>query len=64
MKQYLKKTGVEGGDKVVCILRNCEGYLRRGIERRGWHENKLLTSNLFDVKFDTQDSDYGSVKGH
>ena len=39
----------------MCLVKSNENHLRRGIERRGWFENKILTSGMFDIKFEIQD---------
>jgi hypothetical protein len=33
-------------------MKQNEGHIRRGAERRGWVENKNPNSQIFDVKFE------------
>jgi hypothetical protein len=39
-------------DKIVFQMKQNEGHIRRGAERRGWVENKNTNSQIFDVKFE------------
>lgn len=37
------------------MIKSNENHLRREAERRGWMENKIPTSNMYDIKFEIQD---------
>ena len=54
VRQYLKRNYNES-DKIVFLLKTGENHIRRGAEKRGWLENKVYTSIIYDVKFETQD---------
>ena len=38
------------------INRTGDAYLRRAADARGWVENKLPTSGIYDVKFEISDN--------
>ncbi len=42
-------------DSIVCMIKSNEGHIRRGAERRGWFENKVPNSVMYDIKFELQD---------
>ncbi|CDW71356.1 tubulin-tyrosine ligase family protein [Stylonychia lemnae] len=65
VRQYLKRNH-NMGDQIVCLVKTNENHLRRGMERRGWFENRILTSCMFDIKFEVQDqqADYTALRPH
>jgi hypothetical protein len=58
IKMVLKKGGVDTDkeDKIVFILNSRDNFIRRAALKRGWHENGLVQSTLFDIKWDYTDT--------
>ena len=52
---FLRRNGFEGDDTLVYVLNTRDGYIRRAAERRGWVENPVSNSVIFDVKFEYLD---------
>lgn len=70
--KFLEKDGgslKEPGDRLICMFRGNESYLRRAVKRRHnyWMENRLQSEHgmqIFDVLFTLQDqiTDYASLQ--
>ncbi len=51
VRQYLKRN-FNTNDKIVFQSKTTENHIRRGAEKRGWVENKIHSSIIYDVKFE------------
>jgi len=66
MRTYLKKQGFETkNDRIVFILNTRDSYLKRAAIKRGWFENPVPNSQLFDMKWDYTDNqqEFNNLKG-
>ena len=63
MVEYVKRIGLPEQTLVFMLISQDE-YVRRTLKRRGWHENKVVSSSAFHLKWTYTDSeqDYRSLK--
>lgn len=52
---YLAKHGIYTS-KIVFIFNSGDEYMRRAFIRRGWIENLILQSHLYDLRWDMTDN--------
>lgn len=63
MQEYVKRLGQPEQTRVF-ILNSQDEYIRRAFKRRGWYENKVLSSTAFHLKWTYSDSepDYRALR--
>eukprot|EP00347_Sterkiella_histriomuscorum_P023613 403333992 len=65
IRQYLKRNNQKNAeDQLVVMIKSNENHIKREVQRRGWMDNLITSSNMYDIKFEIQDqqSDYTNLK--
>ncbi len=63
MQNYLAKMKLKA-ETLVFAFRSGDDYMRRAFLRRGYHENTVKSSNLYDIKWEYTDAhnDYNTLR--
>ena len=63
MQNYLQKMKLKP-DTLVFSFRSGDDYIKRAFLRRGYHENSVRSSNLYDIKWEYTDgqTDYNTLR--